>query len=259
LGADSRKDDKQELANELRDLGMALRELRKKAELSVRGLAQELGVSPTIISRIEGNKIKRKPPDDQLNKMAEAFGEYADEFRQKVGIVPPEMQEILAKSQGFASTLESIHERFVEILEAKGLTEDQIENVMEQATEKTILDVVNGREPVDVQIGAASPELLAAHEDPGFQVLDVGGAFETVESSRVAERASEYLAKNKDAFLPETLSTRRGMERKKRRPPSRPQSIDAGAARIVLKREITEQERLGLEASAKVIAQLLAK
>ena len=259
MGADSRKDDKQELANELRDLGMALRELRKKAELSVRGLARKLEISPTIISRIEGNQIKRKPSPEQLNNMAEALDEYADEFRQKAGVVPPEMQEILTKSQGFASTLESIHERFVGLLETKGFSEEQIKNVMEQATEQTILDVVNGREPIDIELGAASEELLSKHLDAGHQVLDVNEQMSWCESDRVAEAPSEYLAKNRDAFLPDSLSSRKGRARSKRRPPSRPPRIDAGDASIVLNRTITEQERLELEAIAKVIAQLLAK
>ena len=259
MGADRRKEDKEKLAIELRELAIALRDLRKRADLSVRGLAQKLEISPTIISRIEGNQIKRKPSPEQLNKMAEALDEYADEFRQKAGVVPPEMQEILAKSQGFASTLESIHERFVEILEAKGLDKEQIKNVVEQATEKTILDVVNGREPVDTNVGAVSEELLSKHLDAGHQVLDVNADMACGAPDRVAEAPSEYLAKNRDAFLPDSLSSRKGRARSKRRPPSRPPRIDAGDASIVLKRTITEQERLELEAIAKVIAQLLAK
>jgi len=191
--------------------------------------------------------------------MAEALVEYADEFRQKAGIVPPEMQEILAKSQGFASTLESIHERFVEILEAKGLNEEQIKNVMEQATEQTILDVVNGREPIDLEYGAVSEEMLSKHLDAGHQVLDINEDPTWGESDRVAEGPSEYLAKNRDAFLPDSLSPRRRRVRSKRKPTSRPQSIDAGDARIELKRTITEQERQQLEAIAKVIEQLLTK
>jgi len=61
LGADSRKDDKEELAKELRELGFALRDLRKKAGLSVRGLAQKLENSPTNISRNQRKQIKRRP------------------------------------------------------------------------------------------------------------------------------------------------------------------------------------------------------
>ena len=259
MGADSRKDDKEELAKELRNLGSALRDLRQKAELSVRGLAQKLGISPTIISRIESNQIKRKPSQDQLNKMAEALDEYADEFRKKAGIVPPKTQAILAKSQGFASTLESIHERFDELLQSKGLSDEQIESVMEQATERTILDVVNGREPIDIELGAVSEQMLSQHLDAGHQVLDVNADMSSGESHQVAEAPSKYLAKNRDAFLPDSLSSRKGRARSKRRPPSRPLSIDAGDASIVMTRTITEQERLELEAIAKVIAQLLAK
>ena len=65
-----------------------------------------------------------------MPKRLEALNEFGDEFRQAVGVVPPETQEILAKSQGFATTLESIHDRFVGMLEAKGLTDEQIEEML---------------------------------------------------------------------------------------------------------------------------------
>lgn len=264
FGGRRRREQDENLAEKLRLLGKALREFREQAGLSVRKLAERLEVSPTIISRIERNEIKRWPSEDMLNQMAEALSEYGDEFRQAVGIVPWETQEILAKSQGFATTLESIHDRFVEMLKAKGLTDEQIEEVMEQATEQTILDVVNDREPLDVawsggageftELGEDADELepvIAAMEDPGLEPL--------VQVDLPAEGPSEYLARNREAFLPPDLASASSRQPKRRQRPPRQESIDAGDAKIVMKRPMTEQERQQLEAIARVIAQLLEK
>ena len=256
MGLIDRDAEKNRLDRELKILAEALTELREKAGLSKRGLAKKLGVSPNFIWRIENRDIKRKPSVEQLNKLAEALSEYsaiyADEFRQKAGIVDPDSLAILAKSQGFATTLESIYERFVKILKDKGLTMQQINNVLEQATEQTILDVVNGREPLDIGYGDYSAELIAKHLDAGHQVLDVNARKTTLGMSQVADAPSAYLATNKEAFLPDTLP-------RKGRPPNMPLSIEAGDARIVLKRYITKEERSALEAIAKVIAELLAR
>jgi transcriptional regulator with XRE-family HTH domain len=261
-GGRKRRQQDDNRAEKLRILGNALREFREKAGLSVRKLAERLEVSPTIISRIERNEIKRWPSGDMLNKLAEALDEYADEFRQAVGIVPRETQEILAKSHGFATTLESIHDRFVEMLKAKGLTDKQIDDVMEQATEQTILDVVNEREPLDIAWISGPEEPMDLRESVAHPVLAFAAEPELdflMEDSSAEEGPSEYLLRNRDAFLPADLAdtTHRRDERRKR--PPGPESIDAGDAKIVVKRQITGQERQQLEAIAKVIAQLLTK
>ena len=196
FGGRRRREQDENLAEKLRLLGTALRDFREQAGLSVRKLAERLDVSPTIISRIERNEIKRWPSEDMLNQLAEALNEYADEFRQAVGVVPRETQEILAKSQGFATTLESIHDRFVGMLKAKGLTDAEIEAVMEQATEQTILDVVNDREPLDVAWVGAADEFTELREDadelvPVFAAMEDTGLEPLVQVDMPAEKPSE--------------------------------------------------------------------
>jgi transcriptional regulator with XRE-family HTH domain len=244
-------------------LGKALTKFRRKAGLSKRGLAKKLDVSPNFIWRIEKGETKRWPSEEQLNKLADALNGYADEFRQAAGIVPQESKEILSKSQGLATTLGLIHERFVGMLKAKGLSRRQIDYVLENATEQTILDVVNGREPLDIRFGPDASELIAKHEAAGHQVLDLPmrASWEPREEmddmlqvDALQDTPSSYLDSNKDAFLPETLSAQRRRVHRPRR-----ETIDAGDARIVTNRPISREERSALEAIAEVIRQLLSK
>lgn len=261
MSSRDKRPEKQRLAERLRILGAALTDFREKAGLSKRALAKKLDVSPNFIWRIEqGDELKRWLSGEQLNKLAEGLDEYADEFRQVAGIVPLESQAILAKSQGFASTLERIHERFVEMLKAKGLTDDQIDIVLEQATEQTILDVVDGREPLDIGYGSNAAELIEKHRAEDHQILNIDVGEEEEDVLKVMERPSAYLSKNKDAFMQGSSPQRRRRHRATASASMMvPEIINAGDAKIVLKRQITREERLALEAIAKVIAELLAR
>ena len=259
MSSPDRNAEKDQLADRLRILGKSLMELREKAGLSKRGLAKKLDVSPNFIWRIEKGRTKRWPSEEQLNKLADGLAEYADEFRHAAGIVPLESKAILSKSQGLASTLERIHERFVDMLKAKGLSDVQIDHVLETASEQTILDVVNNKEPLDIGFGRNADSLIQKHQLAGYQIMDLPLDEENDEMLRVMEpkiSASAYLSKNKDAFLPDRLP--------RRRPRASyamvvPETIDAGGAKIVMKRRISDEERVALNAIAKVIAELLAK
>ena len=261
MGTRNQKTEKERLAQRLRILGKALTDFREKAGLSKRALAKKLDVSPNFIWRVEqGDELKRWLSVEQLNGLAEGLEEYADEFRQVAGIVPLESQAILAKSQGFASTLERIHERFVEMLKAKGLSDDQIDIVLEQATEETIFDVVDGKEPLDIGYGSNAAKLEKKHRGKGHQVLNIGTGREEEDVLKIMERPSAYLSKNKDAFMQSPSQPRQRMHRATASAAMRvPEFINAGDAKIVLKRQITREERLALEAIAKVIAELLTR
>lgn len=259
--------EKKRLAEELRILGTSLSDLREKAGLSIRAMARRLDVSPTFVVRIEKGLIKRKPSAEQLSRLAQVLGdiadEYGDEFRRAAGIVPPETQEILAKSQAFATTLETIHDRFVGMLEAKGLTEEQIGTVMEQATEETILDVVNGREPLEVQLATLEDLEVGEFSGTGEDVFELG-AFEDEQLDLLVEMtpgpASAYLKRNEDAFLPDDLASQQPRRVRRPRPPAtRKTVIDAGEAKIVVGRKVSGSDKAALEAIGKVIKELLEK
>lgn len=262
MGLRDRPSERAQLAKRLEILGKALTEFRRKAGLSKRGLAKKLGVSPNFIFRIEKGETKRWPSEEQLNMLADGLEGFAHDFRQIAGIVPLESTEILSKSQGLASTLELIHERFVEMLKAKGLGRKQIDYVLENATEQTILDVVNGKEPLEIGFGSNANELIARHHAAGHQVMDLPMAplaEEMMEVDALKDSPLSYLDSNKDAFLPDNLPKRMAGLKRSSALSIPPVGIDAGDARIELKRPITREERLSLEAIAKVIAELLAK
>ena len=259
MSSRDRHAEKKQLADKLRVLGKSLTALREKAGLSKRGLAKKLDVSPNFVWRIEKGATKRWPSEDQLNQLADGLAEYADDFRQAAGIVPMETRVILSKSQGLATTLGSIHERFVDMLKAKGLNDAQIDHVLKEATEETILDVVNGKEELEIGYGSNVDSLIEEHELAGNQIMALSACEDRNEVFGMKEpqsSASDYLSRNKDSFLPDRLATRR---RKHRASTVVPETVDAGDAEIVLKRKISDEERAALNAIAKVIAELLAK
>jgi transcriptional regulator with XRE-family HTH domain len=259
MSSRDRHAERKQLADKLRVLGKSLTVLREKAGLSKRGLAKKLDVSPNFVWRIEKGETKRWPSDDQLNQLADGLSEYADEFRQAAGIVPLESTALLSKSQGLASTLESIHERFVDMLKTKGLNDVQIDHVLKEATEQTILDVVNGKEELEIGYGRDVDSLINAHQMAGNQIMDLSVCEDSIETFGTKEpqsSASEYLSRNEETFLPDKLPRRRHMRRAS---VAVPETVDAGDAKIVLKRNISNEERVALNAIAKVIAELLAK
>lgn len=72
-----------------------IRELRKAKNLSLRALAEAVGVSFTYISKIENGKLDfgDYPSEDLIQKLAAALGADEDELLLLARKVPPEIRE----------------------------------------------------------------------------------------------------------------------------------------------------------------------
>jgi HTH-type transcriptional regulator, competence development regulator len=72
-----------------------IRELRKAKNLSLRALAEAVGVSFTYISKIENEKLDfgDYPSEDLIQKLAAALGADEDELLLLARKVPPEIRE----------------------------------------------------------------------------------------------------------------------------------------------------------------------
>lgn len=72
-----------------------IRELRKAKNLSLRTLAEAVGVSFTYISKIENDKLDfgDYPSEDLIQKLAAALGADEDELLLLARKVPPEIRE----------------------------------------------------------------------------------------------------------------------------------------------------------------------
>ena len=72
-----------------------VRELRKAKNLSLRALAEAVGVSFTYISKIENDKLDfgDYPSEDLIRKLATALGTDQDELLVLAKNVPPEIRE----------------------------------------------------------------------------------------------------------------------------------------------------------------------
>ncbi len=79
---------------ETKEFGARLRELRRQAGLSLRQLANRVGVDFSYLSKIEGGAIP--PPSEQvLLRLAEVLDTNADELTTLAGKIPPDIAQIL--------------------------------------------------------------------------------------------------------------------------------------------------------------------
>ena len=76
------------------EFGERLRELRKSQGLTLRGLAEAVGVDFTYLSKIENGKAGYLPGADTIRSLAEALETDPLELLQLADKVPPEMQGI---------------------------------------------------------------------------------------------------------------------------------------------------------------------
>ncbi|MBI2853275.1 MAG: helix-turn-helix domain-containing protein [Chloroflexi bacterium] len=79
---------------EAKDFGAKLRDLRKRARLSQRALAEKAGIDFTYLSKIETGKMP-PPSRDVVLRLAEALDVDRDELLISAGRVPSEMAEVL--------------------------------------------------------------------------------------------------------------------------------------------------------------------
>ncbi len=106
-----------------KSFGQALREKRIEKGYSLRKFAELIGVSPTYLSQVEQGNIA-PPTAERVQRMAELFGENADEWIALAGRVPRDLTEIIQQQPTQMPAL---------LREAKGLTAEQLRKLTEEA------------------------------------------------------------------------------------------------------------------------------
>lgn len=114
-------------------LGQRVRELRQKADLSLRDLGQRLKdpttgtpVSAAFLSDIENGR--RFPSDDMIEKLAEALGGDAEDFRKCDPRGPAkEIQDLAVMNAQYAFAFR----RALEIIHAQGLSPQEFVSRLE--------------------------------------------------------------------------------------------------------------------------------
>ena len=79
---------------ETKEFGARLRELRRQAGLSQRGLADKIGVNFTYLSKIEGG-VMPPPSEKVILKLAEVLNADKDELMTLAGKIPTDIAQIL--------------------------------------------------------------------------------------------------------------------------------------------------------------------
>jgi transcriptional regulator with XRE-family HTH domain len=92
------------------DFGERLRQLRKERGLTLRALAEAVGVDFTYLSKIENGKAGYLPGAETIRALAEALGADALELLHWADKVPPEVQTFArnAKARRFLQRAEEI-------------------------------------------------------------------------------------------------------------------------------------------------------
>lgn len=75
--------------------GKRLHQLRLEKKISLRALAEKVGVDFSYISQIEHEK--RQPSRDVIVRLSEALGADSDEFLVTAGYLPGDVGEILSR------------------------------------------------------------------------------------------------------------------------------------------------------------------
>jgi HTH-type transcriptional regulator, competence development regulator len=78
-----------------RGLGTRLRNLRAKTGLGIKKVAPELGISYTYLSKLENDE--KKPSEELIARIADYYGDAADELLVAAGRVPAEVLSILQR------------------------------------------------------------------------------------------------------------------------------------------------------------------
>ena len=83
---------------EAEEFGKRLRELRKQAGMTQRGLADEVGVDFSYLSKIE-NGVLPPPSEKVISKLAETLNASRDELLSLAGRIPSEIGELLTRPE----------------------------------------------------------------------------------------------------------------------------------------------------------------
>jgi transcriptional regulator with XRE-family HTH domain len=90
------------------EFGDILRELRSKADIGIKRLAPELGVSYSYLSKLESNKVR--PSEELIERVAHYFNYDRDRLLLAADRVPLEIIEILREHPEEA--IEFLRQRF---------------------------------------------------------------------------------------------------------------------------------------------------
>ena len=77
------------------DFGKKLRALRTEKGMTLRALADVIGVSFTYLSKIENSKVEYTPAPDTIRALAKALDVDALELLKLADKVPPELEELV--------------------------------------------------------------------------------------------------------------------------------------------------------------------
>jgi len=116
--------------NEVKTLGTMIRDVRVQTGLSLRGLAKQLGITPSYQSDIENDR--RVPSEDVLKKIAESLGLEFEELMASAGRLGDCVERYLRR-QPVAGTL---FRRLSETNAPENLLREIIETVEKQNQEK---------------------------------------------------------------------------------------------------------------------------
>jgi len=106
-------------------IGPYIRERRLEKGLTLRGFAQQLGVSPAYVSQVENEyETARSPSEEFLKRVADLLDEDIDVLLAMVGKVSSELQAVIVEHpQKYASLLRQL----------KGSSEETVSVVLETA------------------------------------------------------------------------------------------------------------------------------
>jgi transcriptional regulator with XRE-family HTH domain len=231
--------EKLEEERHLKRLGEHLKELRETKKLTVKALADKLGVKPQYIYMIE--KGKAKPSESRLNDLARALGDLADEF--------------------LMTAVSHVEDEFATRLKEAGLSPEEIEEAAKRVSARAKQDVVSGKEPLRVARGQASEEQILGAFEEGEEIVAMDSMSPQVS---VDKSASSYAKSVRDQFAASSSPRRSGAAAAAAAagmaPGGKSQTIKAGPeARIVIDRQVSREERKGLQDIGRVIAHLLKK
>ena len=111
--------------------GAYIRALREKKEISLRRFAEDVGISPTYLSKVERGEFP-PPAEDKIQAIAEALGENPDQLLALAGKVASDLPEIIRQHPREMATFlrtasglsaEEIKRLSRELEQRKGITE----------------------------------------------------------------------------------------------------------------------------------------
>ena len=90
------------------DLGVMLRDGRKRAGMTLREVSDACGVDFTYISKIENNRERSAPSNALLEKFAALYGLDSDDVFVAAGKCPPDLLERLRTDRAFVYRVRTI-------------------------------------------------------------------------------------------------------------------------------------------------------